>query len=320
MSAAECACALARRIFTANSLSRTSVPTNSVASISRPIQEPRMSSASQPMQALSTPQKFVELERYCSRCQDCWPLTSEFWGQSPKTADGFRTICKACVLEQQKKVKCSLEPEVYSKPCSTCKKIKPVNSVCFLPMEGCRDGYSGQCRTCANKQRVKRIADKKSGANAPKPFVPTRRTKYKVCNCCKIEKPRVPEFWHRNAGKVDGLLNQCKECTNAARKLRRVYPELKLVLVKPEDRASKKPRRPPPKRRFTEVFSEKSCNGCSITKPLTPEFWYKSRSPAHGDGWMTRCKICESNAQKEARRKRREAAENSLKGQDNAAA
>ena len=38
------------------------------------------------------------------------------------------------------------------------------------------------------------------------PTVPTR-----LCNGCKIEKPRTPEHWHRDKSRPDGLAYSCKD-------------------------------------------------------------------------------------------------------------
>lgn len=353
-------------------------------------------------ESLSVPASLVEQERYCGRCKDCWPLTSEFWGKNSRMPDGFMNVCKACQRDRERKIVCMLEPDVHSKACTTCNEIKPVNSasfmpvtkcadgfssqclecqnkaitsrtcqhcdaslsltseffaknpkmpdgfalICktchchrhsqavgsakphaylkacstcaavkpvnrtfFMPMNKCKDGFSTQCRECKNQKVRERKALIKAGKGLAEVFVPTHNMKYQVCNACKIEKPRDPAFWHRSSGARDGMLNQCKDCTNEVSKLRRVYPGMRIAIVKPEDVASNKPRTPPPKRRHTKVSSAKSCNACRVIKPLTTEFWYKSNSPSHSDGWVTRCKVCESNAQKEARRKRREAKE-----------
>lgn len=270
----------------------------------------RLPSAAAVEQDLSVPDALYEAEKFCRRCRECWPATAEFWRKDPKRADGLTTTCKACLGEAKRGVVCPLEPEVESRACSTCKIVKPVNVACFVPMKKRPDGFTLQCRDCKNKAVRARKQAKRQGIPAQPEFVSKPSTKYKQCIACGEKKPQNLVFFHRKHSAHDRLTSQCKVCANAASKIRRALPgtavisEHKLTVVQ----ANKRQPKAPVKRRFTEVFTEKVCNGCKENKPLTGEFWYKSNSPSHADGFMTRCKICESEAQKEARRKRRLAA------------
>jgi hypothetical protein len=279
-----------------------------------------MTSFSPQVDFLSKPADLIEVERYCRRCEDCWPFTPEFWGKDSKQADGFQNICKACQGEQRKQLICHLEPDTPSRACTSCKLIKPVSKVFYVPLsEG--KGFSKQCRGCKNIARNRRVAELKAGISRAPVYVPAQNETFKICTACGEEKPQDPIFWHRSPITRDGFANRCKPCANGDRKLRRVYPGVPVVLP-PENRHVNTHAAPPkkmPKRRFTQaVITEKACNGCQVVKPLTTEFWYSSKSTTHGGGFMTRCKVCESLAQKEARRKLRES--NLLKGQKNAVA
>lgn len=260
---------------------------------------------------LSVPDALYEVEKYCRRCKECWPATDEFWRHDPKRPDGFSSTCKACLGEAKRGVVCPLEPDSHSRACSTCKIVKPVNSACFIPMKKRPDGFTLQCRDCKNKAVRARVAAKRSGVEPEPEFVPKPSTKYKQCISCGEKKPQNLVFFHKRHSAHDRLTGQCKVCANAASKIRRTLPGTAVISEHKHAvrRASVRKPKTPVKRRFTETFAEKSCNGCKETKPLTTEFWYKSNSKAsHADGFMTRCKICESEAQKEARRKRRLAA------------
>lgn len=247
---------------------------------------------------LSTPTSLVEVERYCRRCRDCWPITSEFWGKDAKQKDGLMLICKACVKDQTLKLVCNLEPEVPSKACSCCKQIKPITTACFMPMPDTLDGFSGQCRECKNKVKRERSAAIKAGIPRIAPFVPSEDTVYTVCTACGVEKPQDAAFFHRSPVTKSGLLAQCKICTNAARKQRRSFPGVKITLSKAVlgGRA----------RRVSLVVPERECVRCEVSKPLTTEFWKPVDSAGGSNEFEPRCKVCIRAAKKKAQDKLRE--------------
>lgn len=39
------------------------------------------------------------LEKYCRKCGDYYPMTTEFWYQDKRSKDGFRYCCKGCYSE-----------------------------------------------------------------------------------------------------------------------------------------------------------------------------------------------------------------------------
>lgn len=255
-----------------------------------------MTSFSPQAQLLNTPVSLVEVERYCRRCKDCWPVTSEFWGKDSKSLDGFKTMCKACAAERKKKVECTLEPEVSSKACMTCQVFKPVNTACFFPVDGTADGLSSQCRACNNKARRERQADLKAGVSRLPIFVPNADTVYKACTACGLEKPEDPFFWHRSPITKSGLLGQCKVCTNAARKKRRASPGIKISLLNQAVLASKAE----PVRIDLSIGS-RACARCEVTKPLTIEFWHASVN--EDDGFDACCRTCVRARKKDFHRK-----------------
>lgn len=244
----------------------------------------------------NTPVSLVEVERYCRRCKECWPVTPEFWVKDAKSVDGFKTMCKACVKEQQKKIVCTLAPEVSSKACITCLSFKPATKACFFTQAGTPDGLSGQCRTCNNKARRERQAALKAGISRLATFTPTADTVYKVCNACGVEKPQDPTFWHRSPVTNSGLLGQCKACTNAARKKRRESPGVKIVLQNQYMVAAKgEPVR------AELAIGRRECIRCEVTKSLTTEFWHESSTEA--DGFDVCCRVCVRSRKKDFHRK-----------------
>ena len=39
------------------------------------------------------------LEKYCKKCGDYYPMTTEFWYRDKRAKDGFRHCCKGCYSE-----------------------------------------------------------------------------------------------------------------------------------------------------------------------------------------------------------------------------
>lgn len=317
-----------------------------------------MTSFSPQVEFLSTPAGLVEVERYCKRCKECWPVTSEFWNKDARDPEGFKTICKACLKERRAQVECTLEPEVYSKTCTSCCQVKPVNaayfpamaistdgfgpqclacelsiyeqqeaqklarsqlptvhakacSTCFefklinteffMPVGDSRDGFSGHCRDCNKRVKRNRAAAIKAGVPRLATFVPTPDTTYKACKACGIEKPEDPIFWHRSPVTTSGLLNQCKTCTNAARKLRRAFPGVPMPL--PKKAPSNEPGAP---LRVSHDAEERVCNRCEVKKPLTTEFWHRTHHHSVETDLRSRCKACDLSVKREIYRKLRD--------------
>lgn len=255
-----------------------------------------MTSFSHQAHFLNPPEGLVEVERYCRGCKECWPVTPEFWSKDAKSVDGFKNICKACVKDRKTRVVCTLEPEVASKACFTCKVIKPASRACFLPSAGTPDGLSGQCRPCNNKARRERQLDLKAGVSRLPAFVITEDTVFKVCSACGLEKPEDPIYWHRSPITKSGLVGQCKTCMNEARKQRRETPGVKISLHNKFLVAAKDK----PVRADLETAS-RACKRCEVTKPLTTEFWHEQSG--EGDGFETSCRTCVRSQKKDFHRK-----------------
>lgn len=53
---------------------------------------------------MTRPTRMTELgkERQCARCEEFWPLTSEFF---PRRGDGFHSYCKACCWDRTAELK-----------------------------------------------------------------------------------------------------------------------------------------------------------------------------------------------------------------------
>lgn len=160
--------------------------------------------------------------------------------------------------------------------CPGCDDFWPVSNEFWEKCPSRLDGLMRFCKACNIERREGQITQ----------LLPDVASK--PCHACNTNKPLSAVFWYRNKGKKDGFSTQCKLCINAHKAERRrngnvIQPRK----VKRAYRSSK--------------ALAKRCGSCKKNKLLTKEFWYASK--AHGDGFMTICKVCDSAAQK-ARLKR----------------
>lgn len=260
-----------------------------------------MTSLSPQVEFLSTPEDLIEIERYCPRCQECWPLTSEFWGKDSGRPDGLSRRCKACQAESKKNVPCTFAPETSSKACTGCKVVKPLTKACWHTRADSPDGFRNKCIVCMNKRRNERHASFKALVVVPPPvFVVTPDTPFKVCRICRESKPADLAFWHKCPR--DGLRTECKEC----RKPKSTGPRRKRTAPM-VDQAPLEDRRYGIKRLYVKKAKVQviACRSCQQSKALTSEFFaLNNKSPT---GFKHHCKVCCSQYQKEFSKKRQDA-------------
>jgi hypothetical protein len=259
-----------------------------------------MTSFSPTVQFLSAPADLVEVEQYCPRCQDCWPLTSEFWGKDAKRPGGLARFCKACQAEAKKKVVCTVVPDTPSKACIGCKVVKPLNKACWHLRANSPDGFRNKCRECQVKLRNKRYAEIRSLVVTPPTFVITPDTTFKVCRICHESKPADPFFWHRHPG--NGLRSECKSC----RAVKDAAPRRKRV-VSPVDQTPLEDRLYGIRRLYVKAPDAPIvvCRTCKQSKALTNEFF--ARNIKSSTGFRFHCKVCCSQKDKALRQKRQDA-------------
>jgi hypothetical protein len=258
-----------------------------------------MTSFSPTVQFLSAPEDLVEIEQFCPRCQDCWPLTSEFWGKDAKRPGGFARICKACKAEAKKKVVCTVVPDTPSKTCIGCKMVKPLNKACWYTRTSSPDGFRNKCRECQAKVRRDRHAVVKALVVTPPTFIVTADTQFKVCRICHESKPDDPHFWHKSPR---GLRSECKSC----RKVKVIVPRRKrsapLVEQAPLEDRIYGIRRLYVKKPDAPIVV---CRTCKQSKALTSEFF--ARNAKSATGFRFHCKICCAAVNKAFRKKRQDA-------------
>ena len=258
-----------------------------------------MTSLTSNVQLLSQPEDLVEIERYCPRCEDCWPLSSEFWGKDAKRPDGLARICKACKAEAKKKVLCTVAPDTPSKTCIGCKVVKPLNKACWYTRASSPDGFRNKCRECQVKLRNERYAVLRALVGTPPPFVVTPDTLFKVCRICEESKPVDPLFWHKSPR---GLRSECKSC----RKVKIVVPRRKRSAT-PVEQAPLEDRIYGIRRLYVKKPDAPIvvCRTCKQSKAQTSEFF--PRNAKSSTGFRFHCKICCSNYDKGVRKKRQDA-------------
>lgn len=260
-----------------------------------------MTSHSPHVQFLSSPEDLVEIEQYCPRCKDCWPLTSEFWWKDLKRPSGFSRNCKACNAESRNKVRCTAVPDTPSKTCVGCKKVKPLTKACWHTRADSPDGFRGTCIECITRSRNERRAMITALVVPPPPaFVMTPDTLFKVCRICFEIKPNDLAFWHKSPR--DGLRTECKACRkvkNDGPRRKRSAPPVELAPL--EDRIYG----------IRRLYVQKTdaptlaCRSCKQSKALTTEFFARNtKSPT---GFKLHCKVCCSAYERATTKKRKDA-------------
>lgn len=96
----------------------------------------------------------MEEMKICSKCNERFPLTDEYFEPRKKGKDGFRNQCRKC---RNMKWKPKQEPcEEGMKRCNKCGEILLLTREYFEPRTKSKDGYRNQCRKCRNKIKPKR--------------------------------------------------------------------------------------------------------------------------------------------------------------------
>lgn len=99
------------------------------------------------------------MSRWCSRCEEYWPLEAKFFARSYHKAGGFSTCCKACVKESQARSASKLRipanvagpltlffPEAPAVACQSCQRVYPRLGL-FWRQDSSGD-LTGVCASC----------------------------------------------------------------------------------------------------------------------------------------------------------------------------
>lgn len=254
---------------------------------------PMMTSPAPSIDDLSTPTALVEVEKVCRVCNECWPVTPEFWNKDSKRPDGVKQICRACESEKRHKVVCTLAPETPSKACNTCKVKKPLTKACWHTRKDAPDGFRSKCKTCVATAKNAKHAAIRALLAPPAPVIP-EGTALQICKKCGEGKPLHEHFWHRCSRY--GFKTQCKTCRNEVTDRTKALKKSAIVVL-PSIGAGI--------RLAPKKIESACCRACNIEKPLTAEFWYRSRD--YPTGFKKRCKACTSASQKAFLQNRQEA-------------
>lgn len=184
----------------------------------------------------------------CSVCKKEYPLTSEYFYKSSNSKCGFKSRCKKCASEIDRKYKKDyyqknkekinkkrmekyykenpkvIIPEGYKK-CSKCKEIKPKNEEYFNHLSSSKDGFKHQCKVCRKKEyqdNAEYIKEKtRKYYKENKNMVDKRNIQYKIDN---------PE-WYKRTNKEYYQANKERMKENSKRSLYRRMEEDKGFLI-----------------------------------------------------------------------------------------
>ncbi len=217
--------------------------------------------------------KDIPQEKKCNDCHQIKPI-SEFT-KDKNSKDGLSHYCKYCKAKRHQNLVLKWKEErskrkeiTHEKKCSRCQRILPV--IRFGSNIRSKDGLSGMCKECHNKQSK----EYKERWKKDRLQNPINLTQKKCPSCQRLL--NKSEFYEMYSYK-DGLSFYCKEC------------ELK---------HQKKHKKKWEKERNTNLIKipkEKKCIICH--RILLANKFYKNRSSK--DGLNSVCIQCDSNRQKE---------------------
>lgn len=106
----------------------------------------------------------VDGQRQCSSCKAWLPATLEYFYADSRNSKRLEPVCKACKNKQAKEVRqkkaaqhaLETHPLPGYKRCNECGEIKLLDKNNFVPMDGNKDGFYGDCRECKNRRRVEK--------------------------------------------------------------------------------------------------------------------------------------------------------------------
>lgn len=153
-----------------------------------------------------------------------------------------------------------------TKVCTQCSLKLPLDQ--FGTWGPKRGGYQPFCRACRNSKYTPRVR-----ASCAKTYSQTGEIIEKICTKCKIIKP-VDQF-HKAPYRKLGILDACKDCTNAQQNRRHQ--------TKREAEPAKEPRI-----KDIDGILHKKCPGCKKLLPKTSFYADKARP----DGLQSFCREC----------------------------
>lgn len=173
--------------------------------------------------------------------------------------------------------------EKNEKKCTKCNKVKPfnefyINNVSpdgrYLWCKECFDRYSARQEPAENLNADNKMQSDHSG-QTQKSIEPVA----KKCAGCKETK--LVRYFSKDTRSDDGIGDYCKACHAKTDRISET------IEYKPIEKAARK-RKPEPKKRIETLLTEKRCNKCNQTKPVS-EFYAQ---PGLDDGLSYQCRTC----------------------------
>ncbi len=144
--------------------------------------------------------------KYCPRCKQTYPATTEYWHRSKSRKDGLHGHCKTCSNAKHEKYATTnsvspLEP----KRCSVCHQWFPATTEYWQRDKTHKDGFRSSCKECRSKKYA-----------AKEGYDPANASFQKQCTKCEQWFSSTPDHWDLDKDGQYGLSSHCKECIHKA--------------------------------------------------------------------------------------------------------
>ncbi len=141
----------------------------------------------------------------CTKCEQEFPATREYFRSQKKEYDVLVARCKSCEKEDKKryagKAPCN-DPNVL-KQCTGCGAKYPATTAFFYPLKMGHLGLTPRCKYCLRAYNEQRLVEPQN-----KPDV------FRTCLRCKQNFPATQQWFTRDKRRPDGLGSHCKTCHN----------------------------------------------------------------------------------------------------------
>lgn len=213
--------------------------------------------------------------RICTKCNNEFPATTEYFHVSKSSKFGLKSWCKNCANEhenEKRRIKRELIPKTAEgyKICSKCNRELEISEKYFHRSKAFKDGFSSMCKECKGFKFTE--------------IKPKAKEGYKICNSCNRELPATTEYFYSDKTAKSELKTFCKECCYKEHEEKRLEKRRK----KSEEA----------KKAYIEKIGigMKECSKCGSILPETNKYFNKHKDGVNG--LRAHCKECQREEMK----------------------